>query len=975
MGEVYRARDSRLEREVAVKVLPEALAGNPGARQRFEREARTVAALSHPNILAIYDLGQAGDIAYAVMELLEGETLRQRLESMRLSQRKAVDFALQIARGLAAAHDKSVVHRDLKPENVFVTTDGQVKILDFGLAKVTRPLPAEEGETDAPTLSRRTTPGTVMGTVGYMSPEQVRGREVDHRSDLFAFGAVLYEMLAGRRAFAGESAADTMSAILKEDPPELSAQVPGVAPALDRIVLRCLEKRPDERFQSARDVAFALDALSASSRVATDPSPSERSRSPTESDRPDSRSIPRRLWNRWIAVGGIAAVSILASVLWLSERDARRSRARDELLPEAGRLAERGGYVAAFELARRVERLIPDDPRLAVLWPQISTEIEVRTIPGGADVFSREYGDADGEWQTLGRTPIEALRHPRGYFRWKIVKPGFASLELAAAAGTLELTLREEGEDPPGMVRVPAGAASLLVAGIPGRTELELGEYLIDRFEVSNRDFEQFVASGGYERAEHWDFDFLDGERRLSWTEAMQRFRDSTGRPGPATWELGNYPEGQADLPVTGVSWYEAAAYAAFAGKSLPTIYHWFRAADTDAASHVAPASNFENRGLWRVGRSRAMSAYGSYDMAGNAREWCWNSTGQSGDERYILGGAWHEPSYMFGLVRAQSPFDRSPANGFRCVEYLPGGVAQAAAAEPVPPAFRDYTEEQPVSEEMFRVLKGLYSYDRSELNAIVESETESGSWTIQRISFDAAYGGERVVAYLLLPGETPAPYQTVIYFPGGNAFMARTEEDFRDQLSRVDFLPKSGRALLFPIYQGSYERGSGQPLAIWTVPSSVWRDHVIQWSKDLGRSIDYLETRDDIDREKLAYFGVSRGAAMGAVLPAVESRIKAAVLIVGGFYLARARPEVDQVNFASRVTAPVLMLNARYDFILPVESSQKPMFRLLGTRDEDKRHVVLDIGHEWPPRRRLIRETLDWLDRHLGRVSPRSRR
>jgi eukaryotic-like serine/threonine-protein kinase len=259
MGEVYRARDGRLDREVAVKVLPEALAVHLSARQRFEREAKAVASLSHPNILAIHDFGYAGGVAYAVMELLVGQTLRDRLESLRLSPRKVVAIALPIARALAAAHDRGVVHRDLKPENVFLTTDGQVKVLDFGLAKLTVP-PGEPG-TEAETLSRHTTPGMVMGTVGYMSPEQVRGQEVDHRSDVFSFGAVLYEMLAGHRPFTRDSAADTMSAILKEDPGALSGRVRELSPVLDRVVRRCLEKEPAERFQSAHDLAFALEIV------------------------------------------------------------------------------------------------------------------------------------------------------------------------------------------------------------------------------------------------------------------------------------------------------------------------------------------------------------------------------------------------------------------------------------------------------------------------------------------------------------------------------------------------------------------------------------------------------------------------------------------------------------------------------------------------------------------------------------------
>ncbi len=257
MGEVYRARDTRLGREVALKVLPERFADSPEALSRFEREARAVAALSHPNILSLFDFGQAEGVVYAAAELLKGETLRERLAHEKLSERKSVEIASAIADGLAAAHAAGIVHRDLKPENVFLTSDGRVKILDFGLARVDSPGGAI-AETSAPTTPSHTETGVVMGTAGYISPEQIRGKPADARSDLFALGAVLYEMLAGERAFTGATTGESLAAILRDEPPDVSTKAPGVSPAIDRLVSRCLEKNPDERFQSARDLAYAL---------------------------------------------------------------------------------------------------------------------------------------------------------------------------------------------------------------------------------------------------------------------------------------------------------------------------------------------------------------------------------------------------------------------------------------------------------------------------------------------------------------------------------------------------------------------------------------------------------------------------------------------------------------------------------------------------------------------------------------------
>jgi eukaryotic-like serine/threonine-protein kinase len=259
MGEVYRARDTRLNRDVAIKVLPASFSADPDRLQRFAQESRAAAALNHPNILSIYDIGDDHGRPYVVSELLEGESLRERLRTGPIPSRKAIDYAQQVAKGLAAAHDKGIVHRDLKPENLFITNDGRVKILDFGLAKFTRP--DADASDDVPTMQVATEAGMVLGTAGYMSPEQVRGKPADGRSDIFSFGTILYEMLSGKRAFHGDSAAETMSAILKEEPPDLSETNRNISPALERIVRHSLEKSPAERFQSARDVAFNLEAL------------------------------------------------------------------------------------------------------------------------------------------------------------------------------------------------------------------------------------------------------------------------------------------------------------------------------------------------------------------------------------------------------------------------------------------------------------------------------------------------------------------------------------------------------------------------------------------------------------------------------------------------------------------------------------------------------------------------------------------
>ena len=340
MGVVYRARDAKLDRDVAIKVFPSPWPAIRPRSARFEKEAKAVAALSHPNILAIHDFGNDAGIAYAVMELLEGTTLRTRLDGGPIPQNRAVDFALQIAKGLSAAHERGIVHRDLKPENLFVAKDGHLKILDFGLAK--RVEPAAPGkETSAPTVSGETQPGTVMGTLGYMSPEQVRGLAVDHRSDVFAFGAILYELLSGERAFRRDTSADTLSATLKEDPPDLSESGRNVSPSLDRIVRHCLEKDRDNRFQSFRDIVFALSDVTLT-RAPSGGTPISEPHDPVPSQGPKSRKA--------FVLAGVA-IAVLAAVgaifLWRSHAGKGPSVRRIVVLPFENLGSPDDGYFAA----------------------------------------------------------------------------------------------------------------------------------------------------------------------------------------------------------------------------------------------------------------------------------------------------------------------------------------------------------------------------------------------------------------------------------------------------------------------------------------------------------------------------------------------------------------------------------------------------------------------------------------------------
>jgi len=661
----------------------------------------------------------------------------------------------------------------------------------------------------------------------------------------------------------------------------------------------------------------------------------------------------------------VTLLALVAGVAWLTWRDQRYRKARSQL-DEAVRLADAGKLAESFALAVEVEKVIPTEPALTRLWPEVSRLIEVSTNPVGATVQARLYGAGDSSWRSLGVTPVPGARIPILPTQLRFMKPGYVTAERAhwrygPYRETVAADLFHEGEVPPGMVAIPGGDMPWLpLVGLENVAPGEVPIAFVDKYEVTNREYRKFVEEGGYLKRDFWKEPFVKAGRTISWEEAMKGFRDRTGRPGPATWQSGDYPEGQQDYPVAGVSWYEAAAYAVWAGKSLPTVYHWARAATTWATPEMVPRSNFGGTGLLPAGASPGVSGYGLYDMAGNAKEWCWNS---SGDHRFILGGAFNEPVYMFNDADAQLPFQREATFGFRLAQY-PRPVRPELLA-PLVHHVRDYSKEQPVDEATFRIYAGLYGYDKTPLQSRVESVTDAGRWRIERVEFAAAYRGERMSALLYTPKNVPPPWQVVIYFPGSGALHARSSEDLSTGV--FSYVLKSGRALVYPIYKSTYERGDGLASDNQD-PTRNYRDHVLMWAQDFSRTLDYVETRKDLDKGRLAFLGVSWGGSLGPLLAALEPRIRAVVLVSGGLEFQATLPEVDPLNFAPRARQPTLMLNGRYDFFFPVETSQLPLFRLLGAPAESKRQVIAEGGH-YPPQDLLVKETIDWLDRYLGPV------
>ena len=937
MATVYLAHDLKHDRDVAIKVLKPEFARSI-ASERFLREIGITARLSHPHVMPLLDSGATddGEVLYYVMPLVPGESLRDRLvRNDAPSTADAVRLATEITEALAYAHAHGVVHRDVKPENVMLS-GGHAIVVDFGIAKA---VGDARGGTE--TITRE---GMSLGTPLYMAPEQAAGEAVDAKGDVYAVGVMLFEMIASAPPFTGGWQQVLMDKMTK-DAPSLAERAPSASPKLVALVDRCLAREAARR-PDASSLLVELQELAAREAGAT----------PTRA--------------RANVVAAAVAIVVLTVAAMLLVRDRRSAWVHSTAIPNIQRLIDADQLDSAFALAQEAAKRAPEDSALGLLWPRVSQTQAFLSEPAGAAVVRASIDDTT-RWIPVGTTPTRPLKIPNNAWFYRYTKAGYRPVTIIGAklGGSYvpipsPILLRPLSDTDTDMVMLRGADIRGTMYGLPETAPFALSDFLMDAREVTNNQYKAFVDAGGYASHTWWDSTIVRDGQPLSWSDAMALFVDRTGRPGPATWEGGAPPPESGNVPVGGVSWYEARAFARFAKKELPTLYEWNAAAIPEAARWVVPHGRFEAAGPLPGGDPRGVSPRGVYDMAGNVREWIVNA--REPGSRYILGGGWSDPQYVFSDLYAQPELNRAPINGIRLVRRIHASADLARASAPIPVVARNFATMRPVDDATFRGLVTLYDYDHTPLNArLVWHDSSNADWVREDVEFDVPGDATRARAALFLPRRARPPYQAVVLWPASDAQFLTDVHKL--SMSHVDYMVRSGRAVIYPIYEHTYGRGGTQE----DMPDATiaHRDQMLRWSREMRRSMDYASTRQDIDTTRFAFAGVSWGGRIAGVVLAIEPRFRAAVLNVPGISHSVFRPEEDAVNFLPRIHIPVLMLSGKYDSVFPYELSQLPFLRLLGTPPAQKRHVIFEGGH-FLPRPLMMQESLNWLDQYLGPVT-----
>jgi serine/threonine protein kinase/formylglycine-generating enzyme required for sulfatase activity len=851
MGDVYMAQQAEpIRRAVAVKVIKAGM-DSKAVLARFEAERQALAMMDHPNIARVLDAGVTNSgRPFFVMELIKGVPITGFCDAQKLTLRQRLELFVPVCQAIQHAHQKNVIHRDIKPSNVLVALfdDRPVpKVIDFGVAKaVGQPL------TD---LTLLTGFGAVVGTPEYMSPEQASFNQVDvdTRSDVYALGVLLYELLAGSPPFTRKelekagvmemlrvirekqpskpstklSTADglpTLAANRGTEPTKLTKLVRG---ELDWIVMKALEKDRTRRYETAKSFAMDVQRYLADKPVQACP--------PSAAYR--LQKFVRR--NRTVVLLSTGLALLAAAIAvgsWFYGEAARESdrtrriKEAHEKIPLIQAAIRQGRQQTAFDLLNEVEPLLSDQSSLHEMWEQCSQTCSLKTDPPDADIWRRPYDLPDAPWLHVIRTTDRAasVRVPRGEYLWRATKPGYREVTGLRLPHATSFILDREDAIPADMVRIPAGQPNLPgMANTVAFQSDELPDFLIDRYEVTNGQYDRFVKAGGYDNPDYWqDLPFVGPSgTAMTWGTVKPLLVDQTGRPGPANWRDGTFKLGEENHPVRGVSWYEATAFARFAGKSLPTIYHWAQATQVElsvvlAGSPFITSSNF-GASVKSVSSLCDPGAHGTFGTMGNVKEWCHNAAGDG--KRFILGGGCGEPIYVPLTLDSSHPLQRDEFFGFRCAKFFNDEKVPTAAwgtAESIPWTTPPKREDLMDAATFRLVVQDRFTYDKSAPLDVTSEQIDEGEWIHISAQINTAYRDakgrwERMPVHLYLPKgiDVSKGYQTVVYFPGGDAHMLPRIRPLAEEYG-LDAIVRSGRAVLRPVYQGMYERPSASSAA-----------------------------------------------------------------------------------------------------------------------------------------------------------------
>jgi len=648
------------------------------------------------------------------------------------------------------------------------------------------------------------------------------------------------------------------------------------------------------------------------------------------------------------------------------------------ILPGLEQNIAEDNYVEAWLASNKINSFAPFLSKYNQNGDELSSEINLSINQDGAKVSWRPYENPENKtWRILGSTPLNPQRLPNGVLQIKLEKDGFITQEFSLLnpgfrfanipfdAESLgmnldPINLQANGTVPQGMIYIQGGnfIPALLGGGID---PVFLHPFYIDQFEVTNKDFKLFIDSGGYENNQFWvDMDFIKDGTSLSWDEAKKVMIDSTGLQGPANWEVGTYLEGGERLPVTGISWYEALAYARYKGNILPPMYHWIKAAFPPAeivapiSSQLLKNSNFSQKAIKEVGNGPG--ANGTFDMAGNAREWVWNIFGGRG---LAMGGGYTDPQYSATQNTPLARMNRSSINGFRTARLInprdlnPFGDP-INRQEPKPLSFY-----KPMSDEVFKVYSRNYEVNEAPLNIKeIYADDSHPVWIKERVQIDVGYNNEKMDVLVFKPKGTFQPTPSVIVYPGANYFSTPPEiDDINPGEFGLDFIIKSGRTLVWPAWKGSLDRMTTSLTASPEERLRNFRELLRYWTVDTHKTLDYLETRQDMDNKNFFYLGMSYGSLFTTHTLLFEDRYNAALLYVGGA-VPTYPPMSDGINHLPRIKTPFLMLNGEDDYLVP-KSSALTLYNFSGTPEEDKKIIFYNSGH-WPlPRNQMIKESL----------------